>query len=373
MTSEALDERTAWVLVGTQKGAFLLSGSSDRQNWSLSGPHLVGAEVFHVTHDPRDDTLLAAVNHPVWGSQVHVSEDLGQTWALCSGQPRFSEERGETIERLWHVAPGRESEPDTWYVGAAPASLFRTTDRGATWKEITSLSQHPTRDEWQPGFGGLCLHSIVLHPADAQRMWVGMSAVGVFGTSDGGSSWHPMNQGVRADFMPTKFPEFGQCTHKLLAHPETPDTLFQQNHCGVYRSDDGGATWTDISAGLPSRFGFVLGLHPHDPQTIYVVPEDEADDDTVGGMKRFVTGAKFRVYRSRNCGQTWETLTRGLPQENAFIHLLREGMATDQLNPAGIYVGTKAGQVFHSRNDGDDWLLLWDNLPPVLSVETATI
>jgi len=373
MTVVGSGQSQTLVLLGTQKGTFLLSSDTDRRDWALSGPHLVGGEVFHVTHDPRDDTLLAAVNHPVWGSQVHISEDLGQTWTMCASQPRFSQDRGETINRLWHVKPGRTSEPDTWYVGAEPASLFRTPDRGATWEEITSLSQHPTRDQWQPGFGGLCLHSIVLHPTDTERMWVGMSAVGVFGTVDGGTSWDPMNQGVRADFMPTRFPEFGQCPHKVLSHPETPDTLFQQNHCGVFRSDDGGAHWTDISDGLPSRFGFVLGLHPHDPDTIYVVPEDEANDDTVGGMKRFVTDAKFRVYRSRNGGNDWEALTNGLPQENAFLHLLRENMALDQRDPCGVYVGTKTGQVFHSRNEGDDWALLWDNLPPILSVETRTI
>ncbi|MDX1747823.1 MAG: hypothetical protein R3324_17965, partial [Halobacteriales archaeon] len=218
------------LLLGTQKGTFVLASDPDRRKWTMSGPHLVGGEAFHVTHDPRDDTLLAAVNHPVWGSQVHLSEDLGESWVLCESQPRFPEDGNQTINRLWHVEPGRESEPGTWYVGAEPASLFRTTDRGRTWDEVTSLSSHPTRDQWQPGFGGLCLHSIVLHPTDDQRMWVGMSAVGVFGTIDGGASWQPMNHGVRADFLPTTYPEFGQCTHKLLAHPHAPDVLYQQNH-----------------------------------------------------------------------------------------------------------------------------------------------
>jgi len=360
------------LFLGTEKGAFTLTSDRHRKRWSFAGPHLVGAEVYHMAYDHRDGgTLLAAANSPIWGPQIHGSRDLGKTWTPCKDQPRFPKKSGKTVKRFWHIRPGRESEPGVWYVGAEPASLFMSSDQGATWKEVSSLNNHPTSERWQPGFGGLCLHSIVLHPTDKNRMWVGMSAVGVFGTKDGGKSWKPLNKGVRADFMPEKFPEYGQCTHKLLSHPATPETLFQQNHCGVYRSDSGGEEWQDISEGLPSRFGFVLGLHAKDPNTLYVVPEDEALDDRVGGGKRFVTGAKLRVYRSKNGGDRWEPLTDGLPQESAYLHFLREGMATDTLDPCGIYMGTKTGQIFYSRDNGDHWELLREYLPPILSVGVA--
>ncbi|MBI1729783.1 exo-alpha-sialidase [Candidatus Acetothermia bacterium] len=362
------------LMVGTQKGAFTLTSDSARKKWSLAGPDHIGSEIYHMAYDPRDGgRLLAAVNHAVWGPHIQVSRDLGKSWVKLKEQPRFPEGGKEAIKHLWHIKPGRESEPGVWYVGAEPASLFKTENYGESWSEVKSLSSHPTRDRWQPGFGGLCLHSIVLHPADKNKMWIGISAVGVFGTSDGGKSWKTMNKGVRADFQPEKLPEFGQCVHKLLMHPQSPETLFQQNHCGVYRSDSGGAEWKDISAGLPSRFGFVLGLHSQEPKTLYVVPEDKALGEDVGGGRRYVTDAQFRVYRSRSAGKDWEVLSEGLPQKNAYMHLLREGMATDTLKPCGIYMGTKTGQVYYSRNDGDQWELLQEYLPPVLSVGVAVI
>lgn len=204
-------------------------------------------------------------------------------------------------------------------------------------------------------------------------MWVGISAVGVFGTNDGGQTWHTQNKGVRADFLPDPFPEFGQCPHKLLAHSSTPQVLYQQNHCGVFRSDNGGDEWEDISEGLPSRFGFVLGLHSHDPDTLYVLPEDNATIDNAGGMVRYVADASFRVFRSQNGGKSWEPLTAGLPQHNAYLHVLREGMATDSLDPCGIYAGTTTGQIFHSRDNGDKWELLVEYLPPINSVECVSV
>ena len=217
------------------------------------------------------------------------------------------------------------------------------------------------------------MHSIVMDPGLSSRMWVGISAVGVFRTTDAEESWHTMNQGVRADFLPEPFPDFGQCPHKLLAHPARPEVLYQQNHCGVFRSDSAGDRWLDVTEGLPSRFGFVLGLHSQDPETIYVLPEDQVLGTDVGGGQRVVTDAKFRVYRSRNGGGDWEPLTKGLPQENAYLHVLREGMATDSLDPCGVYVGTTTGQLFYSRDDGDSWELLLDHLPPILSVECGLI
>ena len=219
----------------------------------------------------------------------------------------------------------------------------------------------------------MCLHSIVLDPADASRMWVGISAVGVFGTTDSGKSWETLNQGVRADFLPDRFPDFGQCPHKVLTHPSKPGLLYQQNHCGVYKSESAGEEWQDITEGLPSRFGFVLGLHSQDPDTLFVLPEDQVLGEDVGGGQRYVTEAKFRVYRSQNGGRDWEPLTQGLPQENAYLHVLREGMATDSLDDCGVYVGTTTGQLFYSRDNGDNWELLIERLPPTLSVECGSV
>ncbi|MBM3941985.1 MAG: exo-alpha-sialidase [SAR202 cluster bacterium] len=384
------------VMVGTKKGSFLLTSDASREHWRLSGPYNPGAEVFHLAWEPRSSQLLAAANHAVWGPHVEYSNDLGAswhaakqdpafplppellnkiggpTWNTSDQPPRFAAE-GETLKKVWHLEPGRVESAGTIYAGVEPAALFKSTDGGKTWQEVSGLTQHPSRSQWHPGAGGLCLHSIVPHPTDPKRMWVGISAAGVFGTSDGGKSWQPLNKGVRADFQPDRYPEFGQCVHKLLVHPARPETLYQQNHCGVYRSDDGGRQWHDISEGLPSRFGYVLGLHSQDPDTLYVVPEDTAVGDEGGGINRYVSDAKFRVYRSRNKGQDWQALTHGLPQHNAYLHTLREGMATDRLDPCGIYVGTVNGQVFYSRDDGDHWETLIEYLLPINSVSCSMV
>ena len=379
------------VLVGTRKGAFVLTGDHQRKRWSVSEPHFQGGgtmsipgassstsgtagDVFHMAYDARDGgTLFAGVNNNIWGPEIFRSHDHGNTWLASSESPSFSGKE-LTVEKVWHVEPGRAEEPGVVYAGVEPAALFRSDDGGDTWSEVDGLTSHPTREKWQPGLGGLCLHSIVPHPEQSDRMWVGISAVGVFGTEDGGGSWHTLNKGVRADFMPDRYPEFGQCTHKLLSHRATPNVLYQQNHCGVYRSDSGGADWQDITQDLPSRFGFVLGLHSTDPDTIYVLPEDQVTgDDEVGGGMRLVPDAMFRVYRSRNAGNDWEPLTKGLPQENAYLHVMREGMATDGLEPCGIYVGTSTGQVFYSRDDGDSWELMAEHLPPINSVDCGVV
>ena len=358
------------LLAGTRKGGFVLSSDGSRKEWRVSGPHLPGSEVFHLIYDPRGQgAVFAAVNHMVWGAGIQRSHDLGRSWLSSTEPPRISSREGATIKNLWHIEPGRESEPGAVYAGVDPAALFKSEDGGATWLEVAGLSNHPSREKWEPGLGGLCLHSIVLDPYDRDRMWVGISAVGVFGTSDGGETWQTMNQGVRADFLPDRYPEFGQCPHKVLAHRARPDVLYQQNHCGVYRSDSGGSEWEDITQGLPSQFGFVLGLHSQDPDTIYVLPEDQVLGEDVGGGLRYVTGAMFRVFRSRNGGREWQPLTRGLPQKDAYLHVLREGMATDSLDPCGIYVGTTTGQIYYSRDGGDNWELLLDHLPPILSLE----
>ena len=355
------------LLVGTRKGGFILSSDKSLRTWALAGPDGAGSEVFHFVYDPRNGgRVVAAVNQMIWGPEIQFSDDLGGAWTSGQRQPRFSGDSGQIVDRLWHIEPGEESEPGVMYVGVQPAALFRSDDSGDTWSGVKGLSTHPTRDQWQPGLGGLCLHSMVIDPRDTNRFWVGMSAVGVFGTSDGGENWQPMNQGVRADFLPDPFPEFGHCFHKLLSPKSQPDVLYRQNHCGVFPSDSAGGSWTDITGDLPSRFGFVLGLHSQDPDTIYVLPEEEALGDQVGGAKRYVTDAKMRVFRSRNAGRDWEPLTKGLPQEHAYINVLREGMATNDRDPCGIYFGTATGQLFYSRDDGDTWELMLDNLPPIL-------
>ena len=362
------------VLLGTRKGAFILSSGKSRKNWQVSGPHSPGSEVFHLSYDHREGgTVFAAVNHMIWGPTVQRSRDLGTTWLSPQEPSRFTSGAAETIDQVWHLEPGREGEPGVVYLGVAPAGLFKSDDYGSIWQEVASLSKHPSRDQWQPGLGGLCLHSIVLDPADASRMWVGISAVGVFGTTDSGESWETLNQGVRADFLPDRFPDFGQCPHKVLTHPSKPGLLYQQNHCGVYKSESAGEEWQDITEGLPSRFGFVLGLHSQDPDTLFVLPEDQVLGEDVGGGQRYVTEAKFRVYRSQNGGRDCEPLTQGLPQENAYLHVLREGMATDSLDDCGVYVGTTTGQLFYSRDNGDNWELLIEHLPPILSVECGSV
>ncbi|MDA0769973.1 MAG: hypothetical protein BZY79_05585 [SAR202 cluster bacterium Casp-Chloro-G4] len=363
------------LLIGTRKGAFIFRSDEARKDWSSTGPHMPGSAIFHMTYDARGDgRTFAALNSMWFGPTIQFTDDFGETWENPEIQPSFVTRKDMTVKNLWHVEPGRENEPGVLYAGVDPASLFRSQDNGVTWGEVESLADHPTRKQWQPGLGGLCLHSIAVDPDNAKRMWVGMSAIGVFRTDDGGESWHPKNSGVRADFLPERFPEFGQCTHKLLKPAALMDRLYQQNHCGAFRTDDAGENWTDITEGLPSRFGFVLGLHSQDPDTLYVVPEDQVlADGEVGGGYRIVSDAKFRVFRSRNGGADWTPMTRGLPQQHAYLHCMREGMATDPFESCGVYVGTTTGQVFYSRDDGDNWELLVDYLPPINSVECGVV
>lgn len=362
------------VFVGTRKGVFIFSSDVNRKSWEISGPHWAGSDIFHAVYDARGDgRLWVARTDPVFGSEIHWSDDLGTTWQSSRVGPNILSDPSIKVNSFWQLTPGLDDEPDVVYLGAEPATLFKSVDAGETWNEVEGITLHPTRDRWEAGFGGMCLHSIVLDPNSKNRMKVGVSAAGVFGTEDGGATWKPLNRGVRADFMPETFPEVGQCPHKLLAHPAKPDRLYQQNHCGVFRSDNDGDEWADISEGLPSRFGLPLTLHPHDPDTAYVLPEDKVVGDQLGGGMRFVTDAKFRVFRTRNAGKDWEPLTNGLPQQNAYLHAMRDGMTTDTLDPCGIYVGTSTGQLFFSRDEGDRWDLLANYLPPINSVEAAIV
>jgi len=353
------------VLAGTKKGLFAFT-SADRRRWELNGPFQNGREINHAIYDGRSGRIYATANDAWFGCEIVWSGDLGKSWTTARQNPVFPEKSGLKLERLWHIEPGRASELEVLYAGAAPAALFRSDDGGQSWTEIISLTEHPSRPRWHPGAGGLCLHSIAIDHSNAQRMFVGISAVGVFRTEDGGATWSVANQGTRAEFLPEKFPEFGQCVHKLLIADGKRSLLFQQNHCGVYRSADAGRTWQEITAGLPSDFGFPLALHPRESETLFVLPLKGADF-------RCPPEGKLRVFRSRNGGKSWEPLSKGLPQENAFVGVYREAMASDYMNAAGIYFGTNTGKIFASDDEGDTWRVLADNLPPVYSISTAVV
>lgn len=350
------------VWVGTRKGAFAFR-SKNRKTWHIEGPYFKGWEVHHVAQDPRDpDRLYAAVNSPWFGPHIHASTDGGKSWKLSEQGLGIKSIPGAQLARIWHIRPGPPDEPNVVYAGGDPGVLFRSEDWGQSWEEVTSLNTHSTRPQWQPGAGGMCLHSIEC--LGKGRMAVGISAAGVFRTSDGGATWEPYNQRVRADFNPDKFPEVGQCVHKLRAHPGRPELLFQQNHCGVYRGRFDGSRWTDISHGLPSRFGFALAVPAAEPETLFTVPMDSSE-------YRASLDGKLSVACSRDGGKTWTLLSRGLPQRNAHLLVLREGMASDSLAPAGVYFGTSGGRLFYTRDAGETWRTMAESLPPIYSVSVA--
>jgi photosystem II stability/assembly factor-like uncharacterized protein len=352
------------LLVGTRKGLFLLRSNDDRRNWELDGPLLTGWSVFHAMQDARDGDLYVAANNFVYGGTVQRSSDGGRTWKRSEGLG-LPEETGLKLEEVWHVEPGHASEPDTLWLGATPGALFRSGDKGETWEPVMGLVQHETRDRWQPGAGGMCCHSIQIDPESPRTMYAAISAAGSFRTDDGGETWVPANNGVAADFMPDDpFPAVGQCVHKLLLHPERPDRLWQQNHCGVYRSDDRGDSWERLEQnGLPSGFGFPLALHPRDPDVAYVIPEEGAEN-------RVTPNGELGVYRTSDGGATWTLLEDGLPKP-AWGAVMREGFASDTRDPAGIYFGTQSGSVFVSTSEGTSWTEVARQLPPVLSVEVG--
>ena len=361
------DGKQVYLLVGTHKGGFLFRSDLSRQNWAMSGPFFPGNDVNHLILDQRGEpALFACVNSSWWGSDVRFSYDLGENWKEAESTVRFAEGRERKVERIWCLVPGPSDQPDVLYAGVAPAALFQSCDGGRNWAEIESLSEHPTREKWSPGAGGMMVHSICPHPREPGKIHVGISAAGTFSTEDGGQTWEARNSGVRADYLPEKFPEVGQCVHHMQLHPDKPQVLYQQNHDGVYRSDDEGKQWIDISEGLPSRFGFPLQIHPHDPDTIYVVPEE-------GAEFRYPVNAEFGVFRSRDRGEHWDKLDRGLPSKDGYLNIYRQAMSADGCDPCGIYIGTSTGQILYSRNDGDFWEVLANWLPPIYSVSAAVM
>jgi photosystem II stability/assembly factor-like uncharacterized protein len=350
------------LLVGTRKGAFIAESDAARAAWTLRGPMCEGWPVHDVSVDAASGLIYAAAGSPWYGPAVWRSEDLGVTWTHASAGLTYGDD-GPAIPTVWSVTAARGSV----FAGVEPAGLFRSDDGGATWSHVAGLTEHPSRPAWQPGNGGLILHTIVPHASDPRRMWVGISAVGTFETRDGGATWETRNRGVRADFMPDPDPEFGQCVHKLVAAAGEPETLYQQNHCGVYRSSNGGATWDEITAGLPSEFGFAMVAHPRDPATAWVVPLSAAD------RGRFMPDAAAAVWRTGDRGASWERLAAGLPQEHAYLGVLREAMAVDHLDPVGISFGTSNGELWTSADEGASWRQVAAHLPDIWSVEALVV
>ncbi len=349
------------LLLGTPKGAFVLDGDGDRRSWSLRGPLCDGWPIHDVTRDAASGAILAGGGSPWYGPAVWRSDDLGRTWTHSSEGLTYGD-AGPKVATVWNVTAAH----GMIYAGVEPAGLFRSRDGGNTWEHVEGLTNHPTRPEWQPGAGGLCLHSIVPHREDPDRMWVAASAVGAFETRDGGRTWETRNRGVRAEFHPDRYPDFGQCVHKLVMAADGGEHLYQQNHCGVYRSSDGGLQWEEITNGLPSDFGFPMTSHPRDPLTAWTIPLNGGD------RGRYMPDASAAVWRTHDGGDSWIRSGDGLPQQDAYLGVLREAMAVDDRDPVGVYFGTSTGQVYGSVDEGRSWSLLAGNLPPIWSVEATS-
>ena len=365
------------VLVGTRKGAFVLMADGARRDWKVEGPFFGGWEVYHVSASPVDpDRLYASQSTDWFGQLIQRSDDGGTTWNPVGNEFSYEGEVGThqwydgslrpwDFTRVWHLEPS-PLERDTVFAGVQDAALFRSTDGGGTWEEMPALRQHGTGPDWAPGAGGMCLHTIVIDPKDPSRMFVAISAAGVFRTNDGGKSWEPVNRGLRSEHIPNPEAEVGHCVHRIALNPSRPETLFMQKHWDVMRSDDGGDTWREISGNLPSDFGFPIAVHSHDPETVYVVP-------IKSDSEHYPPDGKLRVYRSRTGGDEWEALTNGLPQDDCYVNVLRDAMAVDQMESCGVYFGTTGGQVYASPDSGDTWRPIVRDLPSVLSVEVQTL
>jgi len=383
------------VLVGTRKGAFVLSADGKRQQWDVSGPHFAGWEIYHVKGSPADPNRLYASQSSGWfGQLIQRSNDGGQTWEpvgnkfvyegpIGTHQHYDGKPRPWEFKRVWHLEPALK-DPDTVYAGVEDAAMFRSTDGGQNWQELTGLRGHGTGPDWQPGAGGMCLHTILLDAAKPGRIFIAISAAGAFRSDDGGQNWKPINRGLYSMFLPNPTAEVGHCVHRLARHSSRPDVLFMQKHWSVLRSDDAGDSWQDVSGNLPGEqmvypmkdrepvkadlkaFGFVIDVHAHEPETIYVVP-------IKSDGQHFPPEGKLRVFRSRTGGNEWEPLSRGLPQKDCYVNVLRDAMAVDSLDSCGIYFGTTGGQVYASADAGESWAPIVRDLPPVLSVEVQTL
>ncbi|MDB5642848.1 MAG: glycosyl hydrolase repeat-containing glycosyl hydrolase [Hyphomicrobiales bacterium] len=355
--------KTVLVLLGTKKGVFILESDESRRSWALSGPFCETWPIQHAIGDPATGAIYAGGGSEWFGPAVWKSLDRGRTWTHSRAGLTY-ESGVAPIKTVWSLALHDRS----LYVGVEPAGLFRSEDAGATFEHLDGLQKNPTRPEWSPGGAGLILHSIVVDRADARQIWVGISAAGVFHSADGGASWEPRNSGTRCDFLPEdqRYPVFGQCVHSLVQAPGSP-RLYQQNHCGMYRSDDGGRVWESIEAGLPSSFGFPAATHPRDPDMLYLVP---LNGDSKG---RYMPDAQTAVWRTRSGGESWQAMREGLPQDGAFFGVLRQALATDSLDKAGVYFGTSSGSVFASRDEGETWSCIAQHLPVISSVETLVL
>ncbi len=385
------------VLAGTRKGAFTLTADGKRDKWEVSGPHFAGWEVYHMKGSPADPNRIYASQTSGWfGQVIQMSKDGGKTWETPGGGITKNQQgwpQGESnkfvydtstngkpltthqwydgtqhpweFKRVWHLEPSY-TDPDTVYAGVEDAAIFRSTDGAHSWQELPGLRGHGTGPKWQPGAGGMCLHTIILDKKDPKRIYIAISAAGAFRSDDGGKTWKPINRGLRSQFLPDQDAEIGHCVHHIAMNPSRPGVLFMQKHWDVMRSDDAGDNWKEVSGNLPTDFGFVIDVHAHEPETIYVVP-------IKSDSEHYPPEGKLRVYRSRSGGNEWEALTKGLPQSNCYLNVLRDAMAVDSLDKCGIYFGTTGGQVYCSADAGDTWAPIVRDLPPVLSVEVQTL
>jgi photosystem II stability/assembly factor-like uncharacterized protein len=365
------------VLVGTRKGAFILTSDGRRERWEVAGPHFGGWEIYHLKGSPAAPNRIYASQSSGWFGQIlQRSDDGGATWTavdnafVYDGVPGTHQWYDGTphpweFKRVWHLEPS-PADPDTVYAGVEDAALFKSTDGGASWHELAGLRGHGSGPHWSPGAGGLCLHTIVLDPGNPQRIVVAISAAGAFRSDDGGATWRPINRGLKSEGIPNPAAEVGHCVHKIAMHRSRPDVLFMQKHWDVMRSDDGGDSWREVSGNLPTDFGFTIDVHAHEPETVYVVP-------IKSDSEHYPPDGRLRVYRSRSGGNEWEALTEGLPQRDCYVNVLRDAMAVDALDACGVYFGTTGGQVYASADAGDTWTAIVRDLPPVVAVEVQTL